>query len=535
MFNKVLLRSSKLNYNPSIFQKISAVQRNVTNITPLTNNNNNNININNQVFRNTQLSTKRTLVSKSLSQPPKDAMTTAREIAAKKNKKIVFLRTAFFITAGLIGLLYWAWPKHNFPYPVAKFLRKGLWEERDDNRDNNGMPNYQAALKYYLLALDKADEVGMSKISDDYTGIELKVAEMYEKLNMVDNASRIYLELSYRYYDCLRNGTYDIDEMEKPHYIQKDLRCVIKWLQFNMSSQPHPEVFQFAKGLLLSHLLLAEEELMAKSPEFPLNNLTKDDLQKQIEHKYSGTINFENMINEDNIFLDTDGYIALDLEQKSSYAWFPFKDEFFTARDLYSAMCLSTKDIASAVNYKLTTLKWMVLAGMAPGQIMLSQANLGSLLYLRGEEFEGKLNYLQKHPESLNSTNTEGVADDLNLTTTMRLYNKSKDECYKAAIECYEAIIKFTRNHSKLRFESNINGLNPSVSQAIVLSTYGLGVVNLHLDHLPQAEKLLNDSLSMSKQIGFAELTTEAENELKKLQAIKAEKKQLESKQKMDQ
>ena len=55
------------------------------------------------------------------------------------------------------------------------------------------------ALKYYLEALAKCDELGMDKLLDEYTGIQLKIGEMFERLNMMEDAAFIYNEIATLY------------------------------------------------------------------------------------------------------------------------------------------------------------------------------------------------------------------------------------------------------------------------------------------------------------------------------------------------
>ena len=90
------------------------------------------------------------------------------------------------------------WPKHTFPSSIAKFLRKGLWAESD-----RGEFDYQLALKYYLQALEHANEIGLDPLSDEYTGIQLKIGEMFERLNMLTDAAYIYNEIATLYLTVL--------------------------------------------------------------------------------------------------------------------------------------------------------------------------------------------------------------------------------------------------------------------------------------------------------------------------------------------
>lgn len=394
------------------------------------------------------------------------------------------------------GIWWFYWPRHAFPANVAKNLRKGLWEESD--KSNN---DYQSALRYYIEALNECDKLNMDPICDEYTGIQLKCAEMMEKLNMQKEAHGLYMEILNRYYNAL-NLLDVIPEEKRAHFIQKDLRILIKSLELSEDSV-------VSRRHLLAHLLLAQEEILSKSPE--LKSFFDRRKDESISKQNLDTNSFESFINEENIKLSEDGYMILNL-QKNSSAWEPFKDEFFTARDLYTAYCLSSKDIVSALSCKMTTVEWMIMADMPPGQILLSQANLGSLLYLQGEQTEGQIYNITK---KLNE-----VPNNKDLENTLKLLNKKRDTYFSMASKCYESIISFAKSHKKLRFNAK-DLMDPSAAQAIALSTYGMGVINLHQGILAKAERLLQDSISLAQESDFQELFKEANQELSKVHRAK--------------
>ncbi|CEP60957.1 uncharacterized protein LALA0_S02e03532g [Lachancea lanzarotensis] len=402
------------------------------------------------------------------------------------------------------GLWYFYWPRHTFSTSVAKILRKALWEE-SDRKDHD----YQAALKYYLEALQECDKLEVDPISDEYTGIELKVAEMYERLDMGDRAHDLYLEMLYRYFDALHSPGRVADNL-RPHLIQKDLRVLIKSLEMNKD-------VQIGKRNLLAHLLLAQEEVLSRSPE-----LKKyfDKRKERTAKLFRGDtmaaqpLEFQNLVNEDNIKLNEESYMIVDLAKNSS-AWEPFKEEFFTARDLYTAYCLSTQDITSALSCKLTTVEWMVMADMPPGQILLSQANLGSLLYLQGENFESRI-----HKLTLQREQAANSSDDDTMIRTLRQLHKNRDSCFEMAHKCYDSIIRFSKKNKKLRFNAK-DLMDPSAAHAIALSIYGTGVISLHKRNWAKAERLLNESIALAEETNFQELLTEAHQELRKVAIAK--------------
>lgn len=421
-----------------------------------------------------------------------------------KIQRIVLSLTG--LSALSYGIWYYYWPHHSFPRLVAQVLRKGLWAESDKEQFD-----YQKALRFYIEALDECKKLKVDTISDEYTGIELKVAEMYEKLNMFEEATGVYLEILYRYFDALHTPD-KVPEDKRPDMIRRDLRILIKSLETNKD-------VSVGKRNLLAHLLMAQEEVLSRSPELKeFFERRKQKAKNLFQGKALEASDFKTFVNEETIKLDEEGYMILDL-QKNSSAWEPFKEEFFTARDLYTAFCLSSKDIAAALSCKMTTVEWMVMADMPPGQILLSQANLGSLLYLQGEKFEAEIYQLEKKREedpSLQNAET--------LIKSLRHLHRNRDTCLEMATQCYDSVIQFAKKNSKLRFNMK-DQLDPSVPQAIALSTYGMGVLNLHQGLLAKSEKLLKDSISMAREIDFQELLKEARSELDKAESLRLEKK----------
>ncbi|QLQ78113.1 hypothetical protein HG537_0A03600 [Torulaspora globosa] len=411
----------------------------------------------------------------------------------------------FGISAFSYAVWYFYWPHHTFRKPVAQILRKGLWSESDKEQFD-----YQKALKFYIEALEKSDELKVDPISDEYTGIELKVAEMYEKMGMIDEANGVYLELLYRYFDAL-NTEGKVPEDKRPELIRRDLRILIKSLETNKD-------VSIGKRNLLAHLLMAQEEVLSRSQELKqFFERRKEKARNMFQGKALDASDFKTFVNEENLKLNDEGYMILDL-QKDSSAWEPFKEEFFTARDLYTAFCLSSKDIAAALSCKMTTVEWMVMADMPPGQILLSQANLGSLLYLQGEKFEAEILELEGKRDK-----DPTLVSDESMIKALRHLHRNRDTCLQMATQCYDSVIQFAKKNNKLRFNMK-DQLDPSVSQAIALSTYGMGVLNLHQGVLAKAEKLLKDSISMAKEIDFQELLNEARNELDKAETLRLDK-----------
>lgn len=99
------------------------------------------------------------------------------------------LLTIYRILAGAGFLLYSNYIYHNytigafhkFPEPVAKQLRKALYY-------TNISLNPRLAVKYYRLALQVADEIGMDPFSDEIIGTKIQLAALMERIQQYKKA-----------------------------------------------------------------------------------------------------------------------------------------------------------------------------------------------------------------------------------------------------------------------------------------------------------------------------------------------------------
>lgn len=394
--------------------------------------------------------------------------------------------------------------RFRYPRTVEKSLKDAIWDE-----SNNANYQYQKSLNEYIEVLERLEELGVNPLTDEYTRIELKVADMFEKMNRHENAKTIYLEMLYRFFEALNTPGTVPDEM-RPDMIRKDLRVLIKSLEMNKD-------LDVGKRNLLAHLLLAQEEILMRSPELKqFFDSKREKAERLVKGRPINAAEFKTFVNDENIKFTDDGYMILDV-QKNTSAWEPFKEEFFTARDLYTAYCLSAKDVPSALSCKMTTVQWMVMADMPPGQILLGQANLGALLYLQAEKFESDLYQIDSKCKI-----DPGFADDEKVVKALRYLRKNRDTCLQMSNQCYDSVIKFTNDHNKLRYHMQ-DQLDNSIPQSLALSTYGKGILNLHDGTLDKAERFLTDAITLAKQTDFEELIKEAEGELQKTRDLKSD------------
>ncbi|GMM34005.1 Mgr3 protein [Saccharomycopsis crataegensis] len=407
------------------------------------------------------------------------------EEKSAKRKRILLYSLCTIGVVGFIGW-YFYWPHHTFSSPVAKVLRKALWAESiKENFD------YKKALGLYYEALEVANDEKLDQISDEYTGIELKIGEMYEKLGDSEAASEIYHEISARYLQSLNDPS--IDSELKGHLIQKDLRLVTKYASLNEKSSAS----SYLQSFVFTHLLKAMDEVMKRLGASG-NNVFDPNIDPALASEVLLVTDFSNneksankdytlTVGESGAFFT--GYPLI----KSK--WLPFREEFFNVRDLFVSICNSRstkeyKQIAAAV--QLCTTQWMPSAGFELVEILNSINSCGSMLYLRSETYEAL-------------ALTENQAE--NQENSKHLMNEAS-KWYKCSVRLCNSV------------PSTYKENNPELSSAMALSLYSLGVIELHIGNVEKSKALLVEARLKGRAVGFYDLVAECDNELSKLKKI---------------
>ncbi|KAK3945925.1 hypothetical protein QBC46DRAFT_370342 [Diplogelasinospora grovesii] len=106
-------------------------------------------------------------------------------------EELVLAIAVLLAAAGIIGYavrLYFTYfyseQFTRYPAPIAKSLRRALYY-------SNYAPDPKLALKYYKLALEQCDELGLDHFSDDVMGIKIQLAAWLEKIENFDNATKV--------------------------------------------------------------------------------------------------------------------------------------------------------------------------------------------------------------------------------------------------------------------------------------------------------------------------------------------------------
>lgn len=177
-----------------------------------------------------------------------------------------------YTIGGLVGtsvLMYFWQPWNQYSVEVSKDLRKGLWEERDNHED------YLQALKHYQLALKTARAEGMDELSLRYTGIVLKVAEMYQNLGMYDRLIETYYKLSEFIFLNLLEDKRPIENREL--IIDRDLIVITRWAMLMEQEEKPDWVAQVESELRDRMAFIENHEIPPKFPWLQPNNEREQD------------------------------------------------------------------------------------------------------------------------------------------------------------------------------------------------------------------------------------------------------------------
>lgn len=373
----------------------------------------------------------------------------------------------------LLGLtavgLWWNFYPHN-PYPpsISKYLRKASWEEIKTK-------GYEKSIEYYKEALVECDKLDYSPLDDKLTGIEIKIAEMYERLGNKSEETKIYLSLLEKLYNGVKFAT---SEEEKVRLMKRDLSVLIKMVE-NMDANATVK-----RNFLQMHINLVQGEFEKSVPS--------------LSHIMAK--------GNENIFMNTASpqYKSLmkDVGETSKH-FGNIRDEFLMARDLHTDICRETNMIDDAIHTKMITIGWMVLMGMDQEDVLMSQANLAGLMYMKAENVEYSILKLK-----------DGEKTEANDKTIEMLSQR-----YKHILAMSESYYQTVLDKSKLIKASFPvgQGRDAKTLQVTLLSLYGLGVINLHRGDNEMASRFLNQSKILAEEYDFLEMLEECNRELKKL------------------
>ncbi|KAG5357330.1 Protein MRG3-like protein [Yarrowia sp. C11] len=419
--------------------------------------------------------------------PPPPSGAAGRILVAEPGSKFGF-KTILLILASISGLTAWYfYPRHSFSPEVATLLRKALKAESD----SFGGQNLQEAVKYYIEALMEAEAQGLSPLSDEYTGIQLKLAEMYEMLNYPDAANDVYTEICAAYFDAFQKNKISLET--RPEVVQRGLRIALKLAHI----AGNENVTQASRALLLQ-ILLAQQEVGRRCPQaVDLLRLASNPLT-QSEREFM-------------TLLTKAAAQARQLRAAGEFeAWAPFRDELIAARDVVTTYHLSANLPDQALREKQITYQIMLASGCGVGELLMAQANLASMYYFMCEKLEVVANNADKNEGTIIKSATGGdIPLDVIKTSSIKALARS-EACYKRVLKAIPSLEPEVRRTKE-------------VEEAQALCTYGVGVIAVKKGELDEAKDMLREARTRAKGSGFDDLVDAADSELNKLDDLARE------------
>lgn len=492
----------------------------------------------------------------------------------KSNTKRIRSLLLGFTLFGIGGYLLWTLTEYNaYPPAMADKLREALYAESKED--------YTTALKYYLEALQEADKIkgyaeatsyepeqpanasnplGMpgspfsgptnqlpdensSKslkfyvpstdayyLSDAYTGLLLKIAEMYDRVGLPGDALQIYCELCQSYMYALNANL--VPEHQRLDIMRRNLLAALQASLIELRVRPLE-----ARLFLLVHFTAAQQELIRAHPELkeifaiekaqitPVpdpNGLpgkraristAADDGQSSAPRRFSFYLTLDSSDTKD----------ALEKRIEASKLWEPLRHEFFAVRQIFSELSANLGDIGLAIETSLNTTIWMAAAGYPIDQTMWSFYIGGSYLYAQALALEMK--QLQEETDKKKSQ-----TDELEVKLQNKLQETKdpntlvfpppgpgslSDESLKNASSIFKVILDTIKTlPGKARRSS-------SIAELQALSIYQLGVIALHEGNLKKAEDLLKEARLRAKGCGYNVLVENTDSEIETLEELK--------------
>lgn len=335
--------------------------------------------------------------------PSQRAIIQHKEYAKSKRQSDVLGKIvrygAFTLVSGSILMYLWQ-PWNPYSNEVSKELRKGLWEERDGNED------YLNALKYYLKAMKVAKEnEHMDQLSMQYTGIVLKVAEMYQNLKMTDNLTATYYNLSTFIFENLIHGTIKDDNPEKELLIDRDLIVITRWAMLMQKAKSKNWVSDVSNELRDRMAFIENNEMLndlpwiatdPKSKKINTNDLidiwaeTKVD-RFGINHTKKTEWIEENINSEEGKQYLECWDIMRSFRDRNWPVWI---ESYLKLRDFYAMLQMNRGNTTSCIQILQSNLLWSTVAGFDNSVNSTTQIhNLASAWFQLGQQTNDKTAY----------------------------------------------------------------------------------------------------------------------------------------------
>ncbi|OWB57492.1 hypothetical protein B5S28_g3440 [[Candida] boidinii] len=432
------------------------------------------------------------------------------EIKRKGTKFGKYLQYSVLGLIGVFSLLAIFQPWHSYSDDTAKSLRKGLWAESDKEND------YMKALQNYQEALKQCKEEGMNQLDPRYTGIVLKIGEMYEKLQMYDEQKKTYTGLSKYLFGRLVND--QVPDEWKDSVLQRDLIVMNRIITLTLEkgsaeSKSNSNIDRLMKELI-DRIRFAEGRVKKEWPmlaDVHGSDEKELDITEVIALKTRAQ---KKKFVEENLPKETVKFI-----ESWTTSWPVFTPELISSRDLYATLAMFLNKNELAVNILESNILWMKLSGCEPIFIGTAISNLASAYYLNMEKHEiisTQINFRIKHLLEKSFKKEQFRQEEVvKWRRILEVENNIIESSSKQSEKVYKSLIDLLGDVKKIDPKDEI-----SIS-CIGMSNFGLGVVYLHRGDYEQSSIYLNNAKKIGSEFGLPQLVEKSTYEIEKLRIQK--------------
>lgn len=397
--------------------------------------------------------------------PPSQKNAQEFQEAARKrrlNDRIAkYLQIGFVsFIGGSIVMYYWQ-PWNPYSTNVSRDLRKGLWEERDGKED------FLKALKHYQEALRTIKEEGVvDQLSLKYTGIVLKIAEMYEKLGDKQSVMQTYFNLGNFIFENLIRGKL-LENQERDQLIDRDFIVMTRWAM--LEKEMKPQGWKKSINEELSDRIGYTENYLIKEklPWLIESNKDKIDMTEVIDiwsKKRQGNDVTNEWINENISSKEGKEFLQCwDIFRSfKNKTWPSWIQTYLSLRDFYAMFLMETGETKKSIPLLESNLLWSVIAGFqdharVPTQIV----NIASAWFNLGQD-----------------------------TNDIKAYRRAK--------KIYERLIEVSAKDEPI----------------LPISYYSLGVLYLQLQDRKQAVEYFNKAKDLAVELNQIQILDKIDDEL---------------------
>ncbi|KAK9234692.1 hypothetical protein V1525DRAFT_349741 [Lipomyces kononenkoae] len=376
------------------------------------------------------------------------------------------------LSAGILtiaGIVYLMFPKHNYPKEVADLIRLGLKAERKDTSDN-----YEHAISFYLAALEVAEHLDMDQTCDEYTGLQIKVGEILERLEAYDAALLMYNNI-------LENGIVWLQEDPRRAGIMSSDK-VIRYLRVSVRAAE------------------IAETMGQVSANLPMLGMWIETLQKRLPDNYARLLTTHVMDIEEDSDIPLEAYSiplypTADEQTQFRHVGYNVEDTLALARDYYATLLIQNSRPGIGYLLKNENIKLMQVMGIPLPRILRAQVDIASAYFICYER------------------STAGESGDMPYNSPIAAQNGPKylelaAVCLKDAIS---QMMETRSSSTKTKDYTEEDHQDLDIAQA--LATYGLGVIEAKKRNYKEAMDLLKEARIRAIGSQYPELVEKIKDE----------------------